>query len=272
MLSFREMIYVVAVGTICFLSCIFKTAYKLRGAYGGLVNIYYAATVLLFAGTILIFALIRKKCEEYDKAPDRDMFLSIKKMKNVSEIIYLTVFLFFVSTLFDIFNPHYIGSIFRSPARLLTSFPFWESLMGLFTLAFGLKVYFRYFEANKLFSALECENFRKGPKRETSDKYLSWEEYEKNAEKAPLGAPKTIYETPYMEQEKFISENSVEEEFVKRTLTGIGAQGETKQNLSSASVSAPSATEEGARICQFCGTPNAPDSEECSFCGGELGN
>ena len=125
--------------------------------------------------------------------------ISIKKMKNVSEIIYLTVFLFFVSTLFDIFNPHYIGSIFRSPARLLTSFPFWESLMGLFTLAFGLKVYFRYFEANKLFSALECENFRKGPKRETSDKYLSWEEYEKNAEKAPLGAPKTIYETPYME-------------------------------------------------------------------------
>ena len=96
MLSFGEMAYVIAVGTVCFLSCIFKTAYILKGGFAGLVYIYYTTTVLLFGGAALMFAFMRQKCISYEKDPDRNVFLAIKKLKNISEIIYFTVVLFFI--------------------------------------------------------------------------------------------------------------------------------------------------------------------------------
>ncbi len=274
MLSFGEMAYVIAVGTICFLSCIFKTAYILQGGFAGLVYIYYTATILLFGCAALIFAFIRQKCLSYEKSPDRDVFLTVKKLKNISEIIYLTVILFFISTLFDIFNANYIGKIYRNPMHLFTSFPFWESIMGLFVIVFGLKAYFRYFETNKLFSALEFENFRKPPKAGTDGWYPTIEEYEKHEAYRRGSASKTIYDTETdggEEQERFIRENSVEDEFVERTLTGTGSDGKLKRNVSAGFdfTTAPIPDNE-LKVCPFCGSLNTSDCGECSFCGGKL--
>lgn len=274
MLSFGEMAYVIAVGTICFLSCIFKTAYILQGGFAGLVYIYYTATILLFGCAALIFAFIRQKCLSYEKSPDRDVFLTVKKLKNISEIIYLTVILFFISTLFDIFNANYIGKIYRNPMHLFTSFPFWEIIMGLFVIVFGLKAYFRYFETNKLFSALEFENFRKPPKAGTDGWYPTIEEYEKHEAYRSGSEHNTIFDketTGGEEQERFIRENSVEEELVERTLTGAGSDGKPKRSISAGFdfTTAPIPDNE-LKVCPLCGSLNTSDDIECSFCGGNL--
>ena len=274
MLSFREMAYVIAVGTICFLSCIFKTAYILQGGFAGLVYIYYTSTILLFGCAALIFAFIRQKCLSYEKSPDRDVFLTVKKLKNISEIIYLTVILFFISTLFDIFNANYIGKIYRNPMHLFTSFPFWESIMGLFVIVFGLKAYFRYFETNKLFSALEFENFRKPPKAGTDGWYPTIEEYEKHEAYRSGSEHNTIFDTETTggeEQERFIRENSVEEELVERTLTGADSDGKPKRSISAGFdfTTAPIPDNE-LKVCPLCGSLNTSDDIECSFCGGNL--
>ncbi len=274
MLSFREMAYVIAVGTICFLSCIFKTAYILQGGFAGLVYIYYTATILLFGCAALIFAFIRQKCLSYEKSPDRDVFLTVKKLKNISEIIYLTVILFFISTLFDIFNANYIGKIYRNPMHLFTSFPFWESIMGLFVIVFGLKAYFRYFETNKLFSALEFENFRKPPKAGTDGWYPTIEEYEKHEAYRSGSEHNTIFDTETTggeEQERFIRENSVEEELVERTLTGAGSDGKPKRSISAGfDFTTAHIPDNELKVCPFCGSLNTSDDIECSFCGGNL--
>ncbi len=270
MLSFGEMAYVTAIGTLCFLSCVFKTAYILNGGFGGLVSVYNLATVLLFSGAALMFAFLLKKCGLYEKNPDRDMFFAIKKLKNVSETIFITAFLFFVSTFFDIFNADYIGKIFRDPLVLLKTFPFWESLMGIAALAFGLKVYFRYYETYKVFSSLECENYRRIPKREVFNQYPTCEEYEKYCAEAHDAVPEIISgtETVNNDQERFIMENSVEEELVERTLTGIGAGGQPSRNISAGfDFSTDPPPDNELKACPFCGSLNTLKSGECSFCG-----
>lgn len=79
MLSFGEMIYVFAVLTLCFVSCVFKTKFLMDGSFGNVAEMYIVLTFLLFTGTVLLFIFIRKKCAEYKKEPQREVFFNDKK-------------------------------------------------------------------------------------------------------------------------------------------------------------------------------------------------
>lgn len=272
MLTFKEMIYVFAILTICFLSCVFKTKFLIDGMFGNVVGMYILMTFALFACAVLLFVFIRKKCVSYETNPQREAFLTLKKIKNASELIYVAVAIFFAASLFDIFNAGYIGKVYKDITVLFTSYPLWEVLIGCGVLIFGFKSYMRYYKTNKVFSALECENYKKVPESvyQVMNRYPTSEEYEKGTVRTTV--PKAAHRASNDEQERFLKENEVPIEDIEQRLAGLNVTGirNGKPIYSKTDLASTDPGDNSLSVCPFCGSLNTSGSGECSFCGGRL--
>lgn len=272
MLTFSEMIYVFAILTVCFLSCVFKTKCLMDGMFAGVVSMYTLLTFMLFIGAVLLFIFIRKKCVAYEKEPQREAFITIKKLKNASELVYVSVAIFFVASLFDIFNAKYVGNVFKDITVLFTSYPLWEVLFGIGVLIYGFKSYVVYYNTNKIYSALETENFKTVPKSvyEVTKQYPTMEEYETGVISRP--APRQVKCPENDEQERFLRDNEVPIEDIERRLAGLDVTGirNGKPIYSKIDLSSTDPGDNSLFSCPFCGSLNTAGSKECNFCGGKL--
>lgn len=274
MLSFSEMIYVFAIATVCFLSCVFKTALMIRGTYSEVVSMYIFLTFTLFLCSFLMFMTLRKKCREYENNRKKEVFLAAKKLKNISEMILLTVLIFLFTSLYDLFNANYIGKIFLDISALFKSYPFYEALLGIASLIFGFKVILYFYEINKLYSAMEFENLKKVPKSvyDVMKQYPTFEEYEKGITSGGTLPAKKAYPSANQDQERFLKENEVPIDSIEKRLVGLdGRRMKNGRPVYSKFdyATAPSA-DNSLVACPFCGSLNTKGSGECSFCGADM--
>jgi len=270
MLSFKEMIYVFAILTVCFLSCVFKTAYLLKGLYSDLVGMYIFTNFALYIGAVLMFVFLRKKCGAYEREPQRETFLAVKKLKNASELVYAAVIIFFIASFFDIFNAKFLGKVYKDFTVLFKSYPLWEVLLGSGVIIFGLKSYMRFYSTNKIFSALECKNYKDIPKSVYTviKQYPTLEEYEKGS---------NIVRKPFRksendEQDRFLKEHEVPIEDINLRLAGLDIIGikNGKPVYSKTNTANTGSRGRNMIACPLCGSLNPLESGECSFCGGKL--
>lgn len=275
MLSLKECAYVTAIVTVCFLAYVFKAALFLNGTYGEIVAAYILITFLLYIGTFLFFAFLKMKCGAFEKKPEINVFLTIKKLKNFSEMAYVTVAIFFVMNLFDILNLNFLFDISQNPMSVFTDYRVWETVLAVAVLIYGFHCYTVYAKENKTYSVISFEEMTKKPQSVFSviKQYPTAEEYETTGSAAPKSAePKPKGKNTA--QDRFIEENSVSNEEVNRQLRGAA---EVKRRdfdkvpldimgFSNAPKNAPRKSKE----CPVCGTMNTSGSKECSFCGNEL--
>ena len=276
MLTFKEMIYVFAILTICFLSCVFKTAYLWKGGFEGLVRMYIFATFALFIGAFLMFFFLRNKCKEYETDRKREVFLAAKKLKNISEMIFVTVLIFFIAALFDTFNGSFVGGVYFDFTLLFTSYPLYEALLGLGVLIFGFWVIWSFYETNKLYSIMEIKNLKETPKSvyNVIRQYPTFEEYERGittGNTAPM--PVRVNKPKNDEQERFLRENEVPIEDIEKRLAGLDNRQIRNGRLVYRSTFDYGSTPSGdnsLNVCPLCGSLNTVGSVECSFCGAQL--
>lgn len=274
MLSMKEYIYVTAIMTVCFLSCVFKTAGMIYGAYEGVIIGYVLTTFLLYICTFLLFALLKMKCRTFEKDSDINTFLVAKKIKRISEIVYITVALFFAGSLFDVLNLNFWFKIWLNPSSIFSSYQLWEVILGITVLVYGLRCYMLYGQEKKTYSVLSFEQMSKRPQSvfNVIKQYPTAEEYEEMGD-AALRAPEPQPKEKNTEQERFIAENSVSEEEISRQLRGTPEPKNRDSDrvpldvgFSGAKTAAPRKSKE----CPLCGCMNTAGSKECSFCGSEL--
>lgn len=272
MLTFGEMVYVCALMGLCFFVCAVKVVFIGSGAFPEFNITYILLTFALFLGAILLYLFIRQKCEEYERAPKREAFLTVKKLKNASELVYIAVIIFIVPTLFDIFNQKYMTSVSEDFTYLFTSYPLWEVLLGLGVLVFGFSSYMRYYKTNKVFSALECDHYKEVPKSvyQTIKQYPTLEEYESGSTVCPAHIPAPRYENE--EQERFLKENEVPIDDIDKRLAGLDVTGirNGKPIYSKIDLASTAPGDNSLFACPFCGSLNTAEADECVFCGGKL--
>lgn len=276
MFTFGEMLYVTAVATVCFLSCVFKTAFLWKGGYSDLVAQYIIVTFALYTCAFLMFFFLRYKCREYENKRKREIFLAAKKLKNISEMIFVTVLLFFIFCLYDIFNPGMLVVIVSDITALFKSYSFYEVLLGLSTLVFGFWVIWSFYETNKLFSIMEFYNMKKEPKSvyNVIKQYPTFEEYERGittGNTAP--SPARVHRSASAEQERFLRENEVPIEDIEKRLAGLDNRQIRNGRPVYRSTFDYGSTPPGDNsltACPFCGSLNTEGSEECSFCGAQI--
>lgn len=274
MLSMKEYIYVTAIMTVCFLSCVFKTAEMIRGVYEGVVIGYVLTTFLLYICTFLLFALLKLKCRTFEKDSDINTFLVAKKLKRISEIVYITVALFFASSLFDVLNLRFWFRIWLDPSSIFSSYQLWEVILGITILVYGFRCYMLYGKEKKTYSILRFEQMNQRPQSvfNVIKQYPTAEEYETMGD-AALKVSEPQPKEKNTEQERFIAENSVSDEEINRKLRGASEPKNRSSDrvpldidFSGAKTAAPRKSKE----CPLCGCMNTAGSKECSFCGSEL--
>lgn len=276
MFTFGEMIYVFAVATVCFLSCVFKTAFLWKGGYGGVVAEYIIATFMLYICAFLMFFFLRIKCKEYESERKREVFLAAKKLKNISEMFFVTVLLFFIFCLYDILNANMLVAIFFDFTVLFKSYSFYEVLLGLGVLVFGFWVIWSFYETNKLFSIMEFHNMKSKPKSvyNVIKQYPTFEEYEKGTTTGSTAhSSVNVRRSASAEQERFLRENEVPIEDIEKRLAGLDNRQIRNGRLVYRSTFDYGSTPPGDNslaACPFCGSLNTEGSKECSFCGAEI--
>lgn len=276
MFTFGEMIYVCGVATVCFLSCVFKTAFHWKGGYEGVVAQYILVTFALYTCAFLMFFFLRYKCREYENKRKREVFLAAKKLKNISEMMFVTVLLFFIFCLYDIFNPRMLVVIASDITALFKSYSFYEVLLGLSTLVFGFWVIWSFYETNKLFSIMEFHNLKKEPNSvyNVIKQYPTFEEYERGITTGNTAPPPAkVRRSASAEQERFLRENEVPIEDIESRLTGLDNRQLRNGRPVYRSTFDYGSTPPGDNsltACPFCGSLNKEGSEECSFCGAHI--
>lgn len=274
MLTFGEMIYVCALMALCFIVTAIRTVYNAR--FPNSEDFYYILLIfLLFLGSMLLFIFIRRKCVEYERDPQKEAFLTLKKVKNASELVYIADLIFIIPTFFDVFNPSYTKKISENFIRLFTGSPFWELLLGLTVIVFGFKTYLRFYKTNKVYSELECENYKSVPKSvyQEMKQYPTFEEYEKGI--ACGGARKVgNRKSENDEQERFLREHEVPIEDIEQRLAGLEVSRIVNGNrvYSKSDFAGTDPGDNSLSACPLCGSLNKSGSDECSFCGTNLKN
>ncbi|MCM1055378.1 MAG: hypothetical protein NC394_07640 [Bacteroides sp.] len=271
----REMIYTFAILTVCFLSCIFKVGFFLSGEYFGVVELYILTTFTLFFCAVLLYIFIGSKCREYIKNPQKETFLTIKRLKNASELVYTAVIIFFVTSIFDIFNAKYVGDVFKDTAVLFTSYPLYEVLFGAGVIVFGFKTYMRFYDANKIFSALEAEVLKKRPESvyELTKQYPTFEEYERGIMSGSAAREPAVRagKSQNTEQDRFLKEHEVPIDDIEKRLTGLESRIRNGKTVySKFDYGSTPSGDNSLNACPFCGSLNTAESSECSFCGAKL--
>lgn len=155
---------------------------------------------------------------------------------------------------------------------LFTSYPLWEVLFGIGVLIFGFNSYVKYYNTNKIYSALETENFKSVPKSvyEVTKLYPTLEEYENGA--VSRSAPRSVSRSENDEQERFLKEHEVPIEDVERRLAGLDVSRirNGKPVYSKIDLASTAPGDNSLSACPYCGSLNTAGSKECNFCGGRL--
>lgn len=273
MFSLKEIAFLTAAATSCFLAGLFKAASALGNSdiYDGVILGYIIATFLLYVSTFLLFTCIQARCGDFKKNPDVDSFLTIKKLKNFSEVAYITVIIFFVGNIYDVIDLQI--EIQLNHIAILTAYQFWEIILGIVVLIYGLHCYGLYDKENKTYSIVAFEEMSKKPQSvfKVIKQYTTAEEYEATGSPLPK-PPKPEQKISDDAQDRFLEEYSVSEEEINRQLRGTAAVERRDPEripldiLPAAQKVTPGKTKE----CPLCGSMNTAGSKECCFCGNEL--
>lgn len=164
MFSLKEIAFLTAAWTSCFLAGLFKAASVLGNSdiYDGVILGYIIATFILYVSTFLLFTCIQARCGDFKKNPDVNSFLTIKKLKNFSEVAYITVIIFFVSNFYEAIDLQV--QVWLYHITVLTAYQFWEIILGIVVLIYGLYCFGLYDKEKRTYSIVSYEEMKKSLK------------------------------------------------------------------------------------------------------------